>query len=325
MSKRIPLLINPRAGSLFRSGLKGWLDANRESFDVRSTRDAEDLTRQARELAEAGEPIVAAAGGDGTLMCAAQGLIGSHTAMGILPCGTMNVFARELGIGSRRFDIALEAMQNGLQQEVDIFTVNGKPFLQMAGFGLDARIVKLITPGMKRHLGAAAHLVTALRVAVESHPIITVRLPDGEELCGTQVILGNGKRYGGEGHLFAHARYDDGKLDAAIIHQESMPILFEVLSCMLQRGGTQRNTGECTQLRTFERCEITAEGRLDYQLDGDYAGTILPGQTARIEKLPRRLRICIPREPIPVTLAGRIMSHPMVEAWKSRIQQMRQF
>lgn len=325
MSPRIPLLINPRAGSLFRSGLKGWLDANRESFAIISTRSAEDLTLQARKLAEKGEPIVAAAGGDGTLMCAAQGLIGTQTAMGILPCGTMNVFARELGIGSRRFDIALSAMQDGTQQEVDIFTVNGQPFLQMAGFGLDARIVKLITPGMKRHLGAAAHAVTALRVAVESHPIITVRLPNGEEICGTQVILGNGKRYGGEGRLFAHARYDDGKLDAAIIHQESMPILFEILSCMLQKGGTQRNTAECTQLRTFESCDITAEGRLEYQLDGDYAGSILPGQTAHIERLPHRLRVCIPREPVPVTLAGRLIHHPMVEAWRERICQMRQF
>lgn len=325
MQIAIPLLINPKAGSLFRSGLKGWLDDHRDSFHLIPTKSADDLTAKARELAESGEPIVAAAGGDGTLMNAATGLIGTKAALGILPCGTMNVFARELGIGSRRFDIALEAMQNGLRQAVDIFTVNGQPFLQMAGFGLDARIVHLITPGLKKRFGAAAHAITALKVAVEHHPTITVTLPNDEEVSGTQVILGNGKRYGGEGHLFANARYDDGKLDAAIIHQESMPILFEALSCMLLRGATKRNTSECTHLRTFSSCDITAEGKVDYQLDGDYAGTIHPGETAHIEKFPEPLYVCVPRDPTPVTPIGRFIAHPMISAWLERIKQAQEF
>lgn len=325
MQIAVPLLINPKAGSLFRSGLKGWLDSHREAFTLVPTTSAEDLTAKARALAEAGEPIVAAAGGDGTLMNAAKGLIGTDTALGILPCGTMNVFAREVGIGSRRFDIALETIQYGLRQDIDIFTVNGKPFLQMAGFGLDARIVRLITPGLKKHLGAAAHVITALKVAIERHPIITLTLPDGEELSGTQIILGNGKRYGGEGKLFAHARYDDGKIDAAIIHQESMPILFEIIGSMLQRGATERNTSAFTQLRTFSSCTITAEGKLDYQLDGDYAGTIHPGETACIRRLGERLSVCVPRTPVPVTTLGRIMAHPMVEAWRTRIRQAGNF
>ena len=143
MHLTVPLLINPKAGSLFRSGLKAWLDEHRDDFTLVPTRSAEDLTERARELAEAGEPVIAAAGGDGTLMNAAQGLVGTNAALGILPCGTMNVFSRELGIGSRRFDVALDAIKNGARQEVDIFTVNDRPFLQMAGFGPDASIVKL--------------------------------------------------------------------------------------------------------------------------------------------------------------------------------------
>lgn len=325
MHLTIPLLINPNAGSLFRSGLKVWLDDHRDDFTLIPTRSAEDLRDKARALAESGEPVVAAAGGDGTLMCAAEGLMGTNSALGILPCGTMNVFARELGIGSRRFDIALESMKNGLLQPVDIFTVNGKPFLQMAGFGMDARIIKLITPKMKRWLGAASHIVTAMQVAVERHPVITVTLPDGEEITGTQVILGNGKRYGGEAHLFAEARYDDGKLDGVIMHQESTTILFEVLGCMLRRGATQRNTSAFTQVRTFESCVITAEGSLDFQLDGDYVATIRPGEAAVVERLPQRLNVCIPRNPLPLTAFGRFFSHPMVEAWKARVKRFSKF
>lgn len=325
MHLTVPLLINPKAGSLFRSGLKAWLDDHRNDFTLVPTKSAEDLRAKARELADAGEPVVAAAGGDGTLMNAAQGLIGTNAALGILPCGTMNVLARELGIGSRRFDVALEAIQTGLRQNIDVFTVNDRPFLQMAGFGPDARIVKLITPKLKKNMGAAAHIITGLKVAVEHHPIITVTLPNGEEIRGTQVILGNGKRYGGEAHLFANASYDDGKLDAAIIQQESIPILFEILSLMLRRGATHSNTSEFTTLSSFESCEITAEGKLDYQLDGDYAGTLLPGETAVVRRLPHKLKVCIPRCYIPGTPLQKIMAHPMVDAWRSLVRRAGEF
>ena len=324
MSTTIPLLINPKAGSLFRSGLKAWLDAHRSDFRIIPTDSAEDLTAKAQQLAEAGEPTVAAAGGDGTLMCAAQGIIGTGAALGILPCGTMNVFSRELGIGSRRFDTALAAMRGDVRQEVDIFTVNGKPFLQLAGFGPDASIIRRITPRMKRHLGAASHVVTGMQVAVEHHPIITVTLPDGEQVCGTQVILGNGKRYGGEGHLFANARYNDGLLDAAIIQLESTGILFEVISYMLMRGANERNTTDFTQLRQFSSCAITAEDSIDYQLDGDYSGTLKAGETAVIERLPHPLRICVPAIPEPVTHFGRLLAHPVLETMRKQIERMKE-
>lgn len=324
MTSPIPLLINPKAGSLFRSGLKAWLDSHREEFQIIPTASAEDLTSKARALAEGGESIVAAAGGDGTLMCAAQGIIGTGAALGILPCGTMNVFSRELGIGSRRFDTALSAMRGEVRQEVDIFTVNGRPFLQLAGFGPDASIIRRITPRLKKHLGAASHVITGMQVAVEHHPIITVTLPDGEEVCGTQVILGNGKRYGGEGHLFANARYNDGLLDAAIIQLESTGILFEVISYMLMRGATDRNTTDFTQLRQFSSCTITAEDTIDFQLDGDYAGTLRAGESAIIERLPHPLRICVPSIPEPVTHFGRLLTHPVLETMRKQIERIKE-
>ncbi len=325
MNIAIPLLINPKAGSLFRSGLKDWLEAHEQHFHLVETKSAEDLTAKARALAEAGEPIVAAAGGDGTLMNAATGLIGTGAALGILPCGTMNVFARELGIGSRRFDVALEAMLDGLRQEVDIFCVNEKPFLQMASFGLDARVVELITPRLKRHLGAAAHIVTALQVVKERAPLISLTLPDGEVLQGTELILGNGKRYGGEAHLFADARYDDGLLDAAMYSQASTAILIEVIGSMLQQGATPRNTSDITQLRRFTRATVSADAPLAFQLDGDYAGSLAAGETATLARLPERLRVCVPRIPVPVNPLERIMAHPAVEKLRARIEEAQNF
>lgn len=320
MSHRTPLLINPKAGSLFRSGLKTWLRKNGGVFRLVETESAEDLTAKARELAESGEQVVAAAGGDGTLMCAAQGLAGTRTALGILPCGTMNVFARELGIGSRRFDVALDAIQGGKQQDVDIFAVNGRPFLQVAGFGPDARAIELITPELKKHMGAAAHVVTGLKVAMEKPPMITLTMPDGETLRGTQIIMGNGKRYGGEAHLFAEASYEDGRLDAAIIDQENMGILFEVLGLIVSKGATPANISDFTELRRIKACTLTCEGNLPYHLDGDYAGTLHPGEKLRIERMPYKLKVCVPTAPVQLGPIDRMMAHPVIAAMREKLQ-----
>ena len=322
MAAPIPLLINPRAGSLFRSGLDTWLEQHQADFHQINTTSAEDLTEKARELAQRGASVVAVAGGDGTLMCASQGLIGTNTALGILPCGTMNVFARELGIGSRRFDIALRAMQGSLRQEVDIFAINGKPFLQVAGVGPDARVIELISPQLKKHMGAAAHVITGLKVATENPPIITLTLPDGTTYQGTQIIMGNGKRYGGEAHLFANASYDDGRLDAAIIDQESLGILFEVLGLIVSQGADKHNISEFTTLCRLKECRITAEGNVAYHLDGDYAGSINPGEELHIEKLPEKLKVCIPADSVPLTPMDKMMAHPIFQTLKEKLQKL---
>ena len=316
----IPLLINPKAGSLFRSGLKAWLKKHGKEFEIIPTKSAADLTANARRLAEAGVSVVAAAGGDGTLMSAAQGLAGTRTALGILPCGTMNVFSRELGIGSRRFDSALDAMKGAKREKVDLFAINGKPFLQVAGFGPDARVIELITPRLKKRMGAAAHVVTGLKVAIEKPTLITMTLPDGEILQGTQIIMGNGKRYGGAAHLFADAAYDDGKLDAAIIDQAHLGIFFEIMGLIVSQGATKHNISDFTSLRRIKSCEISAEGPLPYHLDGDYAGTLPPGETLHIERLPHQLMVCVPEHVEEQTPLEKVMSHPMMVALREKLQ-----
>lgn len=321
----LPLLMNPKAGSLFRSGLDAWLKEHAVGLRIIHTESADDLTEKCRRLADAGEPVVLAAGGDGTLMHAAQGLIGTDTALGIFPCGTMNVFAREMGIGSRHFDLALKAAQGSSRQMVDIFTVNGNPFLQLAGFGPDATVVKLIQPWMKKRLGAFSHALTAIQVATSHLPLITVTLPNGETEQGTQVIFGNGKRYGGEGHLFADAKYDDGVLDAAVFHMESAGILSEILSYMLLNGINDHNLGDTTRMCRMEGCTITADASLDYELDGDYAGTIRPGEEAVIERLPQQLKVCVLDAPVPLTPLDHVKAHPMVRAFMKRLVDIKDY
>lgn len=319
----IPLILNKRAGALYKGGLNKWLARHKDCFLPILTESAEEAQRQAEQLVKANEPIIAVAGGDGTLMNIAQVLMGTVTALGILPSGSMNVFARELGIGSHRYDVALSAILGGERKSIDIFTVNGKPFLQLAGVGPDANIIKHITPKLKRRLGPAAHVVTALQVLKAPLPRLTITTDGGEILCGAQIMLGNGACYGGEAHLFRNAAYDDGKLDAAIIQRKHIGILMEVLFSMLQHGARADVTPPGVEIRRFRRCVITAEGTVPYQLDGDYVGELHRGEELVVEKLDKKLTVCVPPTPAPNTPFEKLLTAPVVHALFHKIAEMR--
>lgn len=286
--------MNRKSGSLHRAWFRAWLRKHAESFRLIPTSSAEEAYEQACRLAEEGEPIIVAAGGDGTLMNIARALIGTESALGVLPCGTMNVFAREIGIGSHQYSRALKTLQQGQEQSVDIFTANGRPFLQMAGIGADAEIVRRITPAMKRRLGAAAHIVTGWELMNEELPELTLRTDTGDVYQGAQIILGNGRRYGGAAKLFSDARYDDGLLDAVTVQRKNIGILLELLSYTLINGVSSQNSREHVEFCRFTSATITADREASYELDGDFIDTLRPGEELYIDRLPQKLKVRVP-------------------------------
>lgn len=253
----------------------------------------------------------------------ARVLMDSDSALSIFPSGSMNVLARELGIGSHCYDAALSAMLGNARQEIDIFTVNGMPFLQLAGFGPDADIIRRITPKLKRRLGPASHMITAFQVLNTSLPRITMTTDGGEILCGEQIILGNGGCYGGDARLFRQALYDDGKVDAAIIQHKHIGILLEVLFSMLQQGACADMTPSGMEIRRLRRCVITAENTISYQLDGDYIGNLQRGEELIVEKAKSKLTICVPPSPEPNTPFMKLLTAPIVHSLLHKIAEIR--
>ena len=182
--------------------------------DLRFTTGPGDARRLAAEAARAGASVVVACGGDGTVSEVANGLAGSAAALGVMPIGTMNVFSKELEIPAD-LEAAWALITAGATRELDLPEANGAHFIQLAGVGLDAQVVKETTWESKKRLGPLSYLLSAAQVASRTPPVL--RVETGRQVReGSFVLVGNGRFYGAKLVLFPDARPDDGKLDVLV-------------------------------------------------------------------------------------------------------------
>lgn len=188
---------------------------------VRITSSPGDARALARRAAAQGVETIVAAGGDGTINEVVNGMNGSRSRLGILPVGTMNVFAAELGIPMDNLEAAWSVIEAGHVRSLDLPTVNGDCFVQLAGAGLDAQVVRQTTTDSKNILGPLSYLLTLAQVALEEPPHLVVETADATPHEGRFVLVGNGRYYGGPFVVFKEARLDDGMLDVLIFKKQS--------------------------------------------------------------------------------------------------------
>lgn len=298
----LPLLLNTSARSAHGQALRAWLARHPGRFDIIEPSSPEDMTAQAARLASLGRPIVAVAGGDGTLSRAARGLAGTSSAMAAIPSGTMNVFARELGIGSHDFDSALAAIDGGCVQSIDLFRAGEAVFLQMAGFGFDARAVEHVSPGLKKLCGGLAYGLSGLLAAFRTRDRLTLCLKGGERYPGSAILIGNGRYYGGSFPLFGAACSGDGLLDAIIFHGGVPSMLGEVATALFTRGISPPGNRAYTYIQA-ESCTIESAAVCPYELDGDFSGHVAPAAPLQLTPLAGGLRVCVPPR-TPAALKG---------------------
>ena len=189
---------------------------------VRRTARPGDATTLAREAVAAGCDVVVVAGGDGTVNEALQGLAGQRaTALAVLPAGTVNVWATELGARARD-DIARE-IARGRRSTIDLGRVNGRYFLMMASAGFDAAANADVADGylkpLKRRGGLIPYVISALATLLRFRaPTVQLDL-DGESIASRvlMVVAGNTRLYGGIAEITSQARADDGLLDVCVL------------------------------------------------------------------------------------------------------------
>jgi diacylglycerol kinase family enzyme len=225
---------------------------------------------QAESAVSAGAELVLACGGDGTVTACAEGIAGTGVPLAIIPLGTGNLLARNVGLPAGRED-ALAVALGGVQQPVDAGRVNGTLFVVMAGLGLDARMLDGASEPLKRRLGWLAYAISAVRHLGDRPMHVTVQADGGRprRLRANAVIVGNVGWLRGGLPLLPDARPDDGRLDAVVLIARGLTgWLAAAASIALRRpagGGIYRV--QFTELRvTLDRAE-------QWELDGEVVGS----------------------------------------------------
>lgn len=203
-------------------------DAGWEAPVVVETTVEEPGTTQARKLAAQGADVVVAAGGDGTVRAVCEGLAGTTTRLALVPAGTGNLLARNLGVPLTTPE-AVDVAVDGTDRRIDVGVLEGGPrvpdgddgrvFAVMAGVGLDAAMMEEVPDALKGRVGWPAYVVGGLRALRRPQVHVEVVLDHVHVRRRTvrTVLVGNVGTLQGGVTLLPDARPDDGELDVALV------------------------------------------------------------------------------------------------------------
>ncbi len=269
---RLLFIWNPTSRKLRPDCLEPAVGVVREAgwqVELQRTGWATHAVDLAREAANDGFDVVAACGGDGTVNEVVNGLAGSRTALAVIPGGTANVWAKEIGLPLDPL-LAARLVVEGERRAVDVGRAGDRRFLLMAGVGFDAHVVERMTPGLKRRLGAASFIALGARELLryrEAPEELTV----DDRTVSTPVfwlLLGNTRSYGGAISITNRALVDDGQLDVCVLqHAGVLRFARYGLPMLLGRLNGARGV-------LWERARtLEVEGvSLPVQVDGEPAG-----------------------------------------------------
>jgi diacylglycerol kinase (ATP) len=263
-------------------------------------------TGQTRAALAAGADAVIAYGGDGTVRSVAGPLCHSGVPLGLLPAGTGNLLARNLGIGlnggSSGLDRAVGTALGGdtravdvARAEIDVSGEDQRPrretFLVMAGLGFDAQVMAAVhdQPRLKR-VGWPAYVVAGIRIMRGRQTRVALHLDDAPPISRRvrTVIVGNCGELAGGAQLMPAAQLDDGRLDVVVVTPRGVAGWAAVTAMVLTRSRFGHSLVEHFQCR---RVEVHAERPLPMQLDGDPIGE---ARTLRAEVDPGALLVRVP-------------------------------
>jgi diacylglycerol kinase (ATP) len=309
------IVFNPNAGqaTLVQAALEQAADLWRQhgwQVELQPTTCPGDATQIAQAASQNGCHIVAACGGDGTVNEVMNGLVGTATALAVLPAGTVNIWAREMGLS---MDVQRAAAATLLAEwrQIDVGRARSmfpptrrlprkrvarnreilldRRFLLMAGVGFDAAVTAGINPKEKKMLGAIAYVKQAIQIGWNYRGSKVALRIDGKKIRGRflMAVVGNSQLYGGVIKFTLNALLDDGLLDICVIQGSSMlkaPLrLFSVFS---------RSHHRDNRIKYYQAQQIQFLSRkpIPVQVDGDYLGTT----PMLFEVVPKGLWVLVP-------------------------------
>jgi len=292
----VAVIINPISGGAGAGAARAKAQLALAVVDAHGDRPEILLTERvghAHELAKGamqrGARLVIAWGGDGTINEVASVIEGSGRAMGVIPAGSGNGFARELGLPAEPH-AAIDVILRGRDMLIDVGELDGRSFFNIAGIGVDAVIAEQFNTRAMGRRGMGPYVIIGLREAFRYRAARYRIVLDGEEVHSSALLIAfaNGREYGNGIRLAPHARMDDGKLEAVVVEDRS-PLARLWGGRHLVRGTT--HLAAKITLRSIERAEVHSDAPIRYHLDGE------TGQADRHVRVcihPKRLRMRVP-------------------------------
>ncbi|MCO8127703.1 diacylglycerol kinase family lipid kinase [Acidimicrobiia bacterium EGI L10123] len=306
---RVLLIVNAFASSVTARSMVVIRKAFSADHDVEMVETSRrgHAARLARGAANDGVDVVVVMGGDGTLNEAANGLVGTDTALGVLPGGSTNVFARTLGLPNDPVEatgVLLDALAKGCIRRVGLGAVNGRCFLFHTGLGFDAAVVEQVErrSSLKRYAGhplfVYAGFATWFRHYDTSRPRLAVHLPDGRMVDdGYMAIVLNTSPYTYLGNvpldLAPEATLDTG-LSVVVVRTMQFARVLGLIGSALASGRHIRSSRYALLAHDLDELEVTGHGPLPYQVDGDFLGD---GDVFRFEHRADALNLVLPAGP----------------------------
>jgi YegS/Rv2252/BmrU family lipid kinase len=291
MKERIAYIINPISGITDKKTIADYInrtiDTNKFDFEIYYTKCINDGFRQAKEFADNDFNRVIAVGGDGTVNEVAKGLLGSDTALGIIPLGSGNGFARHLKI-SLNYQKANQVAQSGEIISSDHGILNGKPFFCTAGTGFDAQVGQRFAQIGRRGFVsyAQASFMEYFRYSPQSYKITI----DGKTFSRRAFLItfANTSQWGYNAYIAPNASLNDGLIDLVIVS----PFSFVVAPIIGLRVFT-KSLYNSRKIEIYRAREATIErDKTGYvHLDGE---PLNEGKVLNVKAIPDKLKIIIP-------------------------------
>ena len=293
-SAPVVIVANPTAGRGKAGKLIGDADSIlrdlRVEHEIQVTGSPAETEGACRAAAERGAAIVAVIGGDGTVSCAANGLLGTEAALGVIPAGTGDDFAKAIGAGA--FRPAVRLLANPDLERVDVVRVRAETaercFVNVAGAGFDSEVNETAN-AMKMKLGGTLTYVAALvRTLSRFAPARYELAIDGEPLSldAMLVVVGSGIAFGGGMRVLPDASLVDGLMDVCIVEALSKAAFLRAFPRVFAGRHTSHPK---VRMLTATRVSVEANREIPVYADGERIGPL----PARFEMMARALPVVV--------------------------------
>jgi YegS/Rv2252/BmrU family lipid kinase len=280
-TRKAILISNPKTGRYATSRLPpieeiyAQLRSHKIDAKLITTSGPGDATRIAAAAARNGACDVIVAGGDGTINEVLQGLVGTHARLAILPRGTANVLARDLGLPldcGKAAGIIVRSKTRRIHVGCALDEVSGarRYFLLMAGIGLDASVVGRVHPGLKKRFGKGAFWFSGLSHLADWKPR-PFEIEVGERVfTATFATIGKAASYGGDLSVTPRAQLDQPDFEICIIDSKSRIRFLQLLSYAMRSGVPADQPG----VHFLRASRARATGDANVQVDGELIGRL---------------------------------------------------